>query len=77
MLWRSSTRDDLPDKAAQFRRLHEAWLTRALASRRSPPSIPIRRVDERGEGGFDALRQRPTGRAHANLWWTIALARVE
>ncbi|MBL9030663.1 MAG: hypothetical protein JNM80_03025 [Phycisphaerae bacterium] len=74
MRWRNFFRADDRDSAAEFRRVHESWLTRALASRRVYPEIPLRREDQ---GGFDALRASPTGRAHADLWWSIALARVD
>lgn len=74
MRWRSFSRDEYRDTAAEFRAVHEAWLTRAMTSRRAYPEIPVRREDQ---GGYDALRSRPTGRAHAELWWTIALARVD
>lgn len=62
------------DKPAEFRRVHEEWLTRALRSRRDYPRIPTRRVDE---GGFDAMMSRAEGQEHARLWWDRALDRLD
>jgi hypothetical protein len=70
MLWQGG-QDDLESRAEEFRRVHERWLSRALASSRPIPRIPLRRVDR---GGFDALRARPGGRALAERWWSLALA---
>jgi hypothetical protein len=64
----------LPDPAALFRHVHEAWLTRAVSSGKPYPRIPVRRVDE---GGFDPLLARPGGRQRADRWWTAALDRVD
>jgi hypothetical protein len=61
-----------PGEAA--RRLHSRWLTRALKGERIYPRIPLRRVDD---GGYGKMMQRPSGRAHADLWWAIALSRVD
>jgi hypothetical protein len=67
-------RRGLPDPAALFRRVHEAWLTRAVTSGKAYPRIPVRRVDE---GGFDPLLSRPGGRQLADRWWSAALGRVD
>ncbi len=67
-------RGDIRDPGEQFRRVHEEWLTRALASRREYPRIPVRRVDE---GGFDALRARAHGPARARRWWSLVLERLD
>jgi hypothetical protein len=52
---------------------HSAWLTAALRSKQELPRIPVRRADT---GGFDALRNRPSGKDHAERWWALALERV-
>lgn len=74
MLWRFFGRNDLPDKAVEFRRVHEEWLTRAMRSKREYPRIPLRRVDE---GGFGPMMARPEGQARAQQWWSIALDRLD
>jgi len=74
MLWRFFQRDDLTPRAVEFRRVHEAWLTRALSSPRAVPRIPVRRHDD---GGFGPLLKRPTGRSHAERWWSLAFDRVD
>ncbi len=74
MFWPFLHRADPPTRAALFRVVHERWLTRMQVDRRPAPRIPLRRVDR---GGFDALRDRPAGRARAERWWTLALERVE
>lgn len=74
MLWRLFSRDDLPSRAALYRRVHEQFLTRALASKRRYPSIPLRRVSD---GGFDGLRRRPHGMSLAARWWDLALQSVD
>jgi hypothetical protein len=57
------------------RRLHGAWLTRALTdSSRAYPRIPVRPVHE---GGFAAVTATVAGRAWADGWWGQALERVE
>ena len=71
MLWRSS--EGTP-RATLFRRIHERWLTRALTTRIPYPRIPIRRVDD---GGFNSIRSSTRSRARADLWWTLALERVD
>lgn len=74
MFGRLFRRESLPDKAALFRRVHERWLTRAMASPARYPRIPVRRV---ADGGFAPLVSRPGGRELADRWWTIALDRVD
>lgn len=74
MFWRSFFGGGISDHAALSRRVHEAWLDRALRSGRAYPRIPLRRVDS---GGFDRLRARTGGRARAEKWWGLALERVE
>jgi hypothetical protein len=71
MFWRSHEDGGLPDPGAEFRRVHERWLTRALASSRPIPRIPVRRADS---GGFDRLLARPGGRALADRWWALAMS---
>jgi hypothetical protein len=74
MSWRLFWREELPSLAAAYRRVHEAWLNRAISSGREYPRIPLRRVDQ---GGFERLMQRPGGPALAEMWWTAALERVD
>lgn len=54
--------------------MHELWLTKALASNRSFPHIPLRRV---ADGGFAPMLARPTGPARAERWWALALDQVD
>ena len=57
------------------RRLHEAWLTRALSSpSRAWPVIPVRRVSD---GGFNRLMSGASGRAWAERWWESTLGQLE
>lgn len=49
------------------RRLHSAWLTRALAEPSRFPRIPARPVRD---GGFRRLVATPRGRAWADGWWS-------
>ena len=71
MVWLPFRRDELTDKAAAFRRVHEAFLTRALSSRKPYPRIPTKKVSG---GGFDKLSSTPSGRRWANLWWAVVFA---
>lgn len=49
------------------RRVHSAWLTRALAEdAHEAPRIPARRVEQ---GGFGALLRTARGRSWAWEWW--------
>ena len=72
MLWRSPTRES--DRADEFRRVHAAWLTRALASARRYPRIPVRPM---AAGGFARLSATAAGRRHAREWWALALSRID
>ena len=74
MFFRFFGSSEVPSRAEQFRRVHERWLTRAMASARPIPRIPVRRVDR---GGFDRLRARPGGQELAERWWALAMAVVE
>jgi hypothetical protein len=56
------------------RHAHSAWLTRALASGRAYPRIPLKRV---ADGGFERVMRQPSGPAQAERWWRIALERVD
>ena len=56
------------------RRMHSAWLTRALAEDRQYPRIPCRRAEE---GGFGPLLDKPNGKDLAERWWSLALSRVD
>ena len=56
------------------RRLHSAWLTRALAEPQRFPRIPARPVRD---GGFTCLVAKPSGRAWADEWWTDTLESLD
>jgi hypothetical protein len=73
-MWRFFRSGDLPPLAEAYRRVHEAWLTRAVRSGRTYPRIPLKRVDQ---GGFDGMVKTPRGRAMADRWWMTALERVD
>jgi hypothetical protein len=66
---------DLPTAAEIARRVHERWLTRALALA-DPDAlrVPARRVDE---GGYLALLASPGGRERAEQFWIDAVARAD
>jgi len=59
------------------RRLHSAWLTRALHGEDEAfgglPRIPARRVEQ---GGFGAILRTAFGRRWASEWWRRVLERV-
>lgn len=59
------------------RRLHSAWLTRALygddAAYGDLPRIPARRVEQ---GGFGVILRTAFGRRWASEWWRRVLERV-
>jgi hypothetical protein len=74
MFWRGLFGHRYESSAALFRRVHEAWLDRALRTGQAYPRIPLRRVDR---GGFDLLRARAGGAARAETWWRLALGRVD
>ncbi len=73
MLWNSAI-IDAEELGARLRREHSAWLTRALASGRRYPRIPLRA--ER-TGGFSFLRRLPSGNGQAATWWRLALGRID
>lgn len=70
MRWPWSKHRRLLDAGERARRLHESWLTMAMAKPAIVPRIPIRAVRD---GGFDNLRARPGGRNLAEAWWGEAL----
>lgn len=59
--------------AEHARRLHSAWLTRAIrrGGGRGLPRIPARRVSD---GGYGPLVATTEGREWAEAWWADALA---
>ena len=70
----SRRRRRLESAGERARRVHSAWLTRALTDPRlGGPRIPVRPVDH---GGFDAMLARPGGRQVASGWWRRAIALV-
>lgn len=71
MLWNRREKRDL---AEHYRRVHEAWLDRAVRTGRPDLRIPTRQVRR---GGFSGLMSRPSGRHWAAMWWTAALQRVD
>lgn len=69
------SRGGLISAGERARRLHGAWLTRALADpRRRFPRIPTRPVRD---GGFSAVTATPAGRAWATAWWAGAFDELE
>jgi len=74
MQWRFWNSDERLTSAEVARALHSQWLTKALASRREYPRIPIRRA---AEGGFSKMLDRPGGPDRARQWWDTALDRLE
>ena len=68
--------DAFDNLAERCRRLHSAWLTRAIRSGggRGLPRIPVRRVSE---GGFVPLMSTFEGREWAEGWWDEALGMKE
>lgn len=73
MSWRDLL-SDVGIQGAWARFVHSRWLTRALATGREYPRIPVRLVSE---GGWSDLARTPEGRAFAEHWWADALARVD
>jgi len=74
-VFRSRRWVDLPTAAEIARRMHERWLTRALAVKdTSALRIPARRVDE---GGYLALLASPGGRERAEQFWIDTIARAD
>ncbi|MCG3124768.1 MAG: hypothetical protein GIKADHBN_03253 [Phycisphaerales bacterium] len=74
MFWRLWRRSQILERGEAARRLHSAWLTRALDSQRPYPRIPVRRVDE---GGFTVLRNTAYRPKVSEAWWPMALDRVD
>ncbi len=74
MLGRLFWRDDVPSLGETYRRVHEAWLSRAVESGHPYPRIPLRKVED---GGFSGLVRRPGGRMLTEMWWMAALDRVD
>ncbi len=62
------------DPAEVARQLHSRWLSRALASKKVYPRIPVRPV---AEGGFSGLTQTEEGRAAIDAWWQATLEMVD
>jgi hypothetical protein len=65
---------DLAQRGAIARALHSRWLTKAVASPRQYPRIPIRQVSQ---GGFSDLTSTPEGRILCDGWWYLALDQVD
>lgn len=57
-----------------MRRVHSAWLTRALQRGSRPPRIPTRKVED---GGWKTLMDTPEGRAWAQDFWDETLEHPE
>jgi hypothetical protein len=56
------------------RRLHERWLTRAMARPDRYPTIPVRPVSE---GGFASLHTTAHGAQWAAGWWESTLGLMD
>ncbi|MCA9311623.1 MAG: hypothetical protein KDA21_10485 [Phycisphaerales bacterium] len=74
MIWRALRRSDLVWLGEKARRVHEAWLTRALQEPERWPRIPTRRV---ADGGFDGVMSSAEGRAWAHGWWDRTLVEAD
>lgn len=74
MFWRFSRKDELVSAGEAARRVHSAWLTRALRSRRPFPRIPTKPVEH---GGFAELMATPEGPSVARGWWETALGSLD
>jgi hypothetical protein len=74
MFWRFLKQSGSLSPGEVARRVHSLWLTRAFESGRVYPRIPTRRVED---GGFDRMMATEHGRARAERWWELALARME
>jgi len=76
MFWRFLKHSASLSPGEVARRLHSLWLTQAFQSGRDRlyPRIPTRRVED---GGFDRMMSTERGRARAEKWWELALARME
>jgi len=73
MFWLFGRQSKVLERGEAARRLHSAWLTRALADGAPLPRIPIRRVDR---GGFSSLRATAYGARVTEAWWDIVLGQV-
>jgi len=76
MNFSSSFNNAFDDLAERCRRLHSAWLTRAVrrGGGRHLPRIPVRVVSN---GGFAPLMSTFEGREWAEAWWEEALGMKE
>lgn len=74
MFRRFFRKDDLLTAGELARRVHSAWLTKALGSRRAYPRIPVKPVTA---GGFSELMASPDGPRIAREWWDNALQAVD
>jgi hypothetical protein len=74
MVWGLLSRRRMIVTSEVMRRTHSRWLTRAFASGREYPRIPVRAVSA---GGFTRLMTRPGGPMLAERWWSCALERVD
>ena len=72
--WRFWTTSDFLEAGERARQEHAAWLTRAMASGRAYPKIPVKPADA---GGFDRLVNKPGGEELAAAWWEAAFNRVD
>ena len=67
--------DRILTASERARRLHSAWLTRALAGETGEcPRIPTRRVEQ---GGFSGILRTAFGRRWAVEWWRRAWDRID
>lgn len=64
------------DPGERARRMHSAWLTRAIrhGGGQGLPRIPVRRVSE---GGYGPLMATVKGREWAEQWWGDTLGQPE
>jgi len=60
--------------AVEYRRQHSRWLTRAVRQPDRYPRIPTK---PDALGGYSRMRSHQERRARADLWWSIALDRVD
>lgn len=73
MRWFSRQQGAFEEAGEAARRVHSAWLTRALSSHDRIPRIPLR---PEARGGFDRLRARANAAELTERWWHLALDRV-
>lgn len=72
--WRFWTTSEFLEAGEKARQEHARWLTRAMASGKSFPTIPVRPARE---GGFDRLMNKAGGEELAAAWWEAAFNRVD